>query len=102
MTLLEGKDEEFDVPHMYGVYIKSLPPRRGKYLVFMTHFSDGDNSHVLHRPIEVHRTTALQELLETPQWHKFAKTHAYIDSMHAHPTRTHEVTARFSMHNAIP
>jgi hypothetical protein len=36
---------------------------------------------------EVYRTIALQEFLETPQWHKFAKTQAYIDFMHAHPAR---------------
>jgi hypothetical protein len=39
---------------------------------------------------EVHRTTALQAFLETPQWLKFAKTQAYIDFMHAHPARIPE------------
>jgi hypothetical protein len=87
MTVLEGDDEEFDVSHIYAVCIKSLPRRRGKYLLCMTHFSDDDIPHVWHRLNEVHRTTTLQEFLETPQWHKFAKTHAYINFMHAHPTR---------------
>jgi hypothetical protein len=27
---------------------------------------------------------------ETPHWHAFAKTHAYIDFMHAHPKCIHE------------
>jgi hypothetical protein len=47
-----------------------------KNLLFMTHFSDDDIQHVWHRLNEVHRTTALQDFLETPQWHKFAKTQA--------------------------
>jgi hypothetical protein len=38
----EGDDEEFDVSHISIVCIKSLPGRRGKYLLFMTHFSDDD------------------------------------------------------------
>jgi hypothetical protein len=74
VTVLEGDDEEFDVSHISAVCIKSLPRRRGKYLLFMTHFSDDDIPHVWHRLNEVHRTMALQEFLETPQWHKFAKT----------------------------
>jgi hypothetical protein len=56
----------------------------------MTHFSDDDIPLVLHRLNEVHRTMALQEFLETPQWHKFAKTLADIDFMHAHPARIPE------------
>jgi hypothetical protein len=86
----EGDDEEFDVSHIFAVCIKSLPGRRGKYLLFMTHFRDDDIPHVWHRLNEVHRTTTLQDFLETPQWHKFAKTHAYIDFMHAHPARIPE------------
>jgi hypothetical protein len=80
----EGDDEEFDVSHISVVCIKSLHGRRGKYLLFMTHFCDDDIPHVWHRLNEVHRTTALQDFRETLQWHKFAKTHAYIDFMHAH------------------
>jgi hypothetical protein len=87
VTVHEGNDEELDVSHIYVVCIKSLPRRRGKYLLFMTHFSDDDNPLVWHRLNEVHRTMALQEFLETPQWHKFAKTQAFIDFMHAHPAR---------------
>jgi hypothetical protein len=90
VTVLEGDDEGFDVSHISTVCIKSLPGRRGKYLLFMTHFSDDDIPLVWHRLNEVHRAMALQEFLETPPWHKFAKTHAYIDFMHAHPTRIHE------------
>jgi hypothetical protein len=86
----EGDEEEFDVSHISVVCIKSLPRRRGKYLIFMTHFSDDDIPHVLHRLNEVHRTTALQCFLETPPWHKFAKTQAYTGVMHAHPSRIHE------------
>jgi hypothetical protein len=87
VTVHEGDDEEFNVSHIYVVCIKSLTGRRGKYLLFMTHFSDDDIPLVWHRLNEVHRTTALQDFLETPQWHKFAKTHTYIDFMHAHPSR---------------
>jgi hypothetical protein len=83
----EGDDEEFDVSHMCVVCIKSLLGRGGKYLLFMTHFRDDDIPPLWHRLNEVHETMALQDLLETPQWHKFAKTKAYIDFMHAHPTR---------------
>jgi hypothetical protein len=90
VTVHEGDDEEFDVSHISAVCIKSLPGRRGKYLLFMTHFIDDDIPPVWHRLNEVHRTVALQDFLETPQWHKFAKTHAYINFMHAHPARIHE------------
>jgi hypothetical protein len=76
----EVDDEEFDVSHISVVCIKSLPGRRGKYLLFMTHFTDDDIPHVWHRLNEVHRTTTLQYFLETPQWHKFAKTRAYMTS----------------------
>jgi hypothetical protein len=86
VTVPEGDDEEFDVSHISAVCIKSLPGRRGKYLLFMTHFNDDDIPHVWHRLNEVHRTMALQDFLETSQWHKFAKTQVYIDFMHAYPT----------------
>jgi hypothetical protein len=89
VTVPEGDDEEFDVSHISVVYIKSLP-RRGKYLIVMTHFSDDDITPVWHRLNEVHRTTAFEDVLETPQWHTFAKTQAYIDFMHAHPARIPE------------
>jgi hypothetical protein len=74
VTVPEGDDEEFDISHISVVCIKSLPRRRGKYMLFMTQFSDDDIPLVWHRLKEVHRTTALQYFLETPQWHKFAKT----------------------------
>jgi hypothetical protein len=48
VTVLEGDDEEFDVSHISAVCIKSLPGRRGKYLLFMTHFSDDDIPPVWH------------------------------------------------------
>jgi hypothetical protein len=86
----ERNDEEFDVSHISAVCIKSLPGRRGKYLVFITHFNDDDIPPLCHRLNEVHQTTTSQDFLETPQWYKFAKTHAYIDFMHAHPARIHE------------
>jgi hypothetical protein len=60
VTVPEGNDEEFDVSHISVVCIKSLPERRGKYLLFMTHFSDDDIPPVSHRLNEVHRTTALK------------------------------------------
>jgi hypothetical protein len=89
VTVPEG-DDEGDVSHISAVCIKSLPGRRGKYMLFMTHFSDDDIPHVWHRLNEVHRTTSLQDFLEAPQWHKLAKTQAYIDFMHAHPARIPE------------
>jgi hypothetical protein len=85
-----GNDEEFDVSHTYVVCIESLLGRRGKYLLFMTHFSDDDIPLVWHRLNEVHQTTTLQEFLEKPQWHNFAKTQAYINFMHAHLARIRE------------
>jgi hypothetical protein len=90
VTVPKGDDEEFDVSHISVVCIKSLPGRRGKYLLFMTHFSDDDIPPVSHRLNEVHRTTALQDFLETTQWHKFAKPQAYINFMHAYPARIPE------------
>jgi hypothetical protein len=84
----KGDDEELEVSDISVVCIKSLRGRRGKYLLFMTHFSDDDVPHVSHRLNEVNRTTALQDFLETPLWHsKFAKTHAYINFIHAHTSR---------------
>jgi hypothetical protein len=56
----------YNVSHISVVCIKSLPRRRGKYLLFMTHINDGDIPHVWHRLNQVHRTMALQEFLETP------------------------------------
>jgi hypothetical protein len=89
VTVPQGDDDEFEVFHIYDVCIKSLHGRRGKYMLFMTHFIDDDIPPVMHRLNEVHRTKTLQDFLETPQWYKFAKTHAYIDFMHAYPTRIH-------------
>jgi hypothetical protein len=51
----KGDDEEFDISHIYVVCIKPLPRREGKYLLFMTHFSDDDIPPVWHRLNEVHR-----------------------------------------------
>jgi hypothetical protein len=56
----------------------------------MTYFGDDDIPHVWHRLNEVHRTKALQDFLETPQWHKCAKTQAYVDFMHAYLARIRE------------
>jgi hypothetical protein len=61
----EGDDDEFDVSHIFALCIKSLHGRRGKYILFMTHFSDDDIPPVWHWLNEVHRTMALQEFLET-------------------------------------
>jgi hypothetical protein len=90
VTILEGDDEEFDVSHISDVCIKSLHERPGKYLLFMAHFSDDEIPLVSHRLNEIHRTTALQDFLETPKWHRFGKTQAYIDFMHAHQQRIPE------------
>jgi hypothetical protein len=90
VTVPEGDDEEFDVSHIFVVCIKSLIGRRGKCLLFMTYFNDDDIPPVWHRLNEIHRTTALQDFFETPQWHKFAKTQVYIDFMYAHPARIPE------------
>jgi hypothetical protein len=90
VTVQEGDEEEFDVSHIFAVCINSLPRHRGKYLLFTTHISDDDIPHVWHRLNEVHRTTAIQDFLETPRWHAFAKTKVYIDFMRAHPSRISE------------
>jgi hypothetical protein len=87
LTVLEGDDEEFDISHISAVRISSLHGRRGKYLLFTTHFRDDNIPHVWHRLNEVYRNTALQDFMETLQWHKFATTHAYVDFMHTFPTR---------------
>jgi hypothetical protein len=44
--ILEGDHEEFEASHISVVCIKSLHGRRGKYLLFMPHFSDDDIPHV--------------------------------------------------------
>jgi hypothetical protein len=87
ITVYEGDDDEFEVSHISAVYIKSLLGRRGRYLLFMTHFSEDGIPPILHRLNGVHRTTTLHDFLETPQWYKFTKTQAYIDFVHAHPAR---------------
>jgi hypothetical protein len=47
MTTPKGDEDEFYVSHMsIDVCIKSLPRRRGKYLLFMTLFNDGGISRV--------------------------------------------------------
>jgi hypothetical protein len=46
MIVPQGDDEEFDVSHILDVCMKSLRGRRGKYLLFMTHFNDDDIPHV--------------------------------------------------------
>jgi hypothetical protein len=74
VTVPKGDDEAFNVSYIHDVCIKSLHGRRGKYLLFMTHLNDDDIPLVSHRLNEVHRTTALQDFMETPQWHAFAKT----------------------------
>jgi hypothetical protein len=84
-------DDDFKVSqHISDVCVKSLLGRRGKYLLFMTPLSEDDIPLVWHRLNEVHRATALQNFMETPQWHKFARTRVYHDCMHAHSTRIHE------------
>jgi hypothetical protein len=46
----------------------------------MTNFSDDDIPIVWHRLDEVHgTTTTLQNFLDTPQWHVFARTQAYVE-----------------------
>jgi hypothetical protein len=87
LTFPKGDDEEFEVSHIFDVCIKSLSGRQGRYLLFMTHLSDDDIPPLWHRLNEVHRTNALEDLLETFLWHKFAKTQAYINFMHAHLAR---------------
>jgi hypothetical protein len=69
VSVPQEDDDEFVVSHIYDVCIKSLHGRRGKYLLFMTHFIDDDIPPVMHRLNEVHRTKTLQDLLETPQWY---------------------------------
>jgi hypothetical protein len=77
VTIPQGDDDEFEVSHISVVCIKSLFGRRGKYLLFMTHFNDDDIPRVMHRLNDVHRTTALHNFRETLQWHTFAQTQAY-------------------------
>jgi hypothetical protein len=42
----KGDDDEFDVSRIFVVCITSLPGQRGKYLLFMTYFTDNDIPHV--------------------------------------------------------
>jgi hypothetical protein len=77
----KDNDEESDVSHISVVCIKPLDGRHGKYLLFLTLFSDDHIPNVWHRLNEVHRTKELQDFLETPQWHVFSRTQAYLDLM---------------------
>jgi hypothetical protein len=56
----------------------------------MAHFRGDDIPHVWHRLNAAHRTTALQDFMETPHWHAFAQSRAYDDIMHVHPARIPE------------
>jgi hypothetical protein len=53
----------------------------------MTYFNDDDIPHVWNWVNEIRHTMALQDFIETPQWHAFAHAHAYIDFMHAYLAR---------------
>jgi hypothetical protein len=66
VTVHEGDDEEFDVSHVSAMCFKSLPRRRGKYLLFMTHLSDDDIPPLWHWLNEVHRTTVIQIFWRRP------------------------------------
>jgi hypothetical protein len=91
MTTHDDDDEFEFVSHISAACITPLDGRRGKYmLLFMRHFMYGDIPRIWHRLNELHCTKALQHFLETPQWRAFAHTQAYIDFMHAYPTRFHE------------
>jgi hypothetical protein len=67
VTTHENGDDGLDVLHIYVMCIKPLDGRRRKYLLSMTDFSDGDIPCVWHRLNEVHHTTALHNIMETPQ-----------------------------------
>jgi hypothetical protein len=60
----------------------------------MTHLSDDDIPHVWHRFNKVRRTPALQDFMDTPQWHQFAHREAYNDFMHAYGARISESSAK--------
>jgi hypothetical protein len=42
MSVPKGDDEEFDMSHISAMCAKTLHGRRGKYLLFVTHFRDDD------------------------------------------------------------
>jgi hypothetical protein len=60
VTTPKGDDDEFDVSHIVVMCIKSILGRRGKYLLFMTHFNDDGNPFVWDRLNGVQRTTPLK------------------------------------------
>jgi hypothetical protein len=66
-------------------------------VLFMTHFRDDGIPLVWHRVNELHRTTALQDFMETPQRHALDKTEAYMDFIHAHPARILE--SQYQLHS---
>jgi hypothetical protein len=78
-------DDEVDVSHIFAVCIKPLDECLGKYFLFMAHFNDDDIPRVSHRLNEAPCAKTLPEILETPQWHGFARhTQTYIDVIHAY------------------
>jgi hypothetical protein len=52
VTTPKGDDDEFEVFHIYTVCIRSLPGRRGKYLLFMKHFNDDNIPPTCMAPVE--------------------------------------------------
>jgi hypothetical protein len=91
----EGDDEEFDVSHISIVCIKSLPGRRGKYLLFMTYFSDDDIPPVRHRLNKVHRTRFLGDapMAQVCQDSGVNRLHARSPSTHSSVPVTASVKA---------
>jgi hypothetical protein len=67
VTTPNGDDDDVEVSHIFALCIKLLHGRRGKYMLFMTHFNDNDIPRMWHQLNDVHRATTSQNFLETPQ-----------------------------------
>jgi hypothetical protein len=61
-------DDEYDLDRVSVVKADTVPQRRGKYLMFYTHFKDEQIPPMWHRLNEVHRIFALQHFLDSLDW----------------------------------
>jgi hypothetical protein len=75
----EDEDDDDDLDRISAVKIGTFLRRRGKYLLFSTHFKNEQIPLVWHRLNEVRRKAALHHFLDSPDWLDFTGRQEYVD-----------------------